>query len=258
MTTYVDSEAEFSKRCTELVGSEGLRAFHQEAIKTFGTLAFAVADQPDRVDETQLTELTRKLFGDSPSLGTKAGVKRLAFEGLTHSLQDIKLRSDPEASSSRPLPTLEREAKRKSQETRLRGVLIEGEPSHALVDKAAAMLQDGIVRYIPPSVCVSRDTELASGKKDHDFVSLEGGALSIKRKDPPLNTDVSTDFRLQQAFTRRGLALDRVNVLDFHTHERAVRQFFHLAARQVLLGVREADRLAHYQGRPRALDPCRP
>ena len=219
MANFVDSEAEF-KRCTELV----LQALYGEAIKTFGTLAFAVADQPDRVDEAQVKSLTTRLSGDNPTLGIQAGVKRLAFEGLTHSLQDLKLRSDPDASSTGPLPTLEREAKRSNQETRLTGILIEGElePSHALVDKAAAMLQDGVVRYIPPSACVSRDTELASGKRDQDFVSLEGGTLSIKRRD---------DHRLQQAFTRRGLALDRVNVLDLHVHERAMRQLFHLAAR---------------------------
>ena len=186
------------RRVGRLSGASSLK----EAIKTFGALAFSIADQPDRVDEAQV----KSLFGDNPALGLQAGVKRL---GLTHSLQDLKLRSDPDASCSRPLPTLEREAKRSNQETRLTGVLIEGElePSHALMDKAAAMLQDGVVRYIPPSACVSRDTELASGKKGHDFVSLEGGTLSIKRKDTPQNTDVSTDYRLQQAFTSPAEAL---------------------------------------------------
>ena len=45
------------------------------------------------------------------------------------------------------------------------------------------------------------------------------------------NTDLSSEFKLQQAFTRRGLALDRVGILSFEVHKRLVRNYFFLASR---------------------------
>ena len=132
-------------------------------------MAFAVAEyRPDRVDETQVKELTKKLFGDSPSLAIQARAQRLALQANVGARGQAK------------------EASR-----RLSRVLIEGElaPSHALVDKAASMLQDGVARYIPPSACVA-----ATGKKDLDILRLEGGALSVRRKDPPTIRDLNSAF----------------------------------------------------------------
>ena len=105
------------------------------------------------------------------------------------------------------------------------------EPGNSLVDRAAAMLQDGVVRYIPPSGCVSRDAEVASVRKDRDFLSLENGEITIKKKEQVFNADLGSEFKLQQAFTRRGLALDRVGILTFEVHERLVRNYFFLANR---------------------------
>ena len=102
------------------------------------------------------------------------------------------------------------------------------EPGNSLVDKAAAMLQDG---YIPPSACVSRDSEVASVRKDKDFLSMENGEITLKKKESYFNTDLSSEYKLQQAFTRRGIALDRVGILKFEVHERLVRNLFFLASR---------------------------
>ena len=109
--------------------------------------------------------------------------------------------------------------------TRLTGVLMEGD-----LDRAAAMMHDGLVRYIPPSACVSRDAEVAAVRRDKDFFAIENGEITLKRND----VDVATDFKLQQAFTRRGLAFDRVGLVTFSIHERLVRSYFFLASRAAL------------------------
>ena len=136
------------------------------------------------------------------------------------------------------VPTFEREDLRAAQVAKLKGILIGGElePAFALVDKAAAMMRDGVVRYIAPSQCVSRDTELQATKRDKDMITIEGGELHVRKKDSAQSANVSTDFLLQQALTRRGLALDRVGVLDFSVHERIMRQFFHMCARPAPAG----------------------
>ena len=120
------------------------------------------------------------------------------------------------------------EERRAKQVARLRGVVIDGDydPAHSLVDKAALMLQDGMVRYIPPSQCVSRDAEIASVRRDKEFFSLESGEITLKKKEHSVHVEIGNELNLMQAFVRRGLALDRVGLLDFTIHERLVRQYF--------------------------------
>ena len=234
MASLVDSKAEFERRAKDLVGDAAVTKLLAESIDTFATLAYAVADQPNHIDDGKLDALSKKLWSPNvPTLGQVGALRRLSFEGLTFSLQDLKNRGDPEASSVKQLPAHEREHRRTQQAARLKGVLMEGdlEPGNTLVDKAAAMLHDGVVRYIPPSSCVSRDSEVASTRKDKDFLSLENGKITVKKKEQVFNTDLSSEFKLQQAFTRRGLALDRVGILSFEAHERLVRNYFFLASR---------------------------
>ena len=132
MASILDSTAEFSKRCQELLPADQATKLEPEDIKTFGGLAFAVAEQPDRISESKFTALLKKCFGNTVTLGVESALRRLAFEGLTHSLQDIKLRSDGDAAASRPVPTFEREDLRAAQVAKLKGILIEGELEPAL------------------------------------------------------------------------------------------------------------------------------
>ena len=234
MVSLVDSKAEFKSRAEDLLGSDPFKNLVKENVESFAALAFSVADQPNHIDDSKLEDLAKKIFpAPGPTLGHAGALRRLAFEGLAFSLQDLKDRGDPEASSKKYLPSHEREHKRKEQVARLTGVLLEGdlEPSNGLVDRAAAMLHDGLVRYIPPSACVSRDAEVAAVRRDKEFFAIENGELTLKKKDNVFNADVATDFKLQQAFTRRGVALDRVGLVSFNVHERLVRNYFFLASR---------------------------
>ena len=181
MASLVDSKAEFTRRAKELLGDTFFPNIVAETIESFATLAFSVADQPNHIDDAKLDALAKKVFKtQTPTLGQSGALRRLAFEGLAFSLQDLKNRGDPEASSCKTLPSHEREHRRTDQVARLKGVLMEGElePSHSLVDRAAAMLHDGIVRYIPPSSCTSRDAEVASVRRDKDFLAIENGEVS--------------------------------------------------------------------------------
>ena len=228
MASLVDSGAEFRSRALQLLGEESSEKLPAADVRTFGSLAYAVADQPDRISDAHFDELVKKVFPADISVGFKAAVRRLAFESLTFSIQDLKLRVEGDSVTPKSLPLHEREERRAAQVARLRGVVIEGDfdPAHSLVDKAAAMLQDGMVRYIPPSQCVSRDAEIASVRRDKEFFSLESGEITLKKKENSVHVDIGNELRLTQALTRRGLALDRVGILDFTIHERLVRQYF--------------------------------
>ena len=98
------------------------------------------------------------------------------------------------------------------------------------------MLHDGTVSYLAPSTCISRDDEVAHRKKDKDFLVVESNGVRVQRRDTDILVDVHTEAKLQQALTRRGLALDRVNVVSFAVHDRIMRYFFHVSAQPVPQG----------------------
>ena len=63
MASILDSEAEFTKRCSELL-PRGQRSKPQDQdVKTFGALAFSVAEQPDKISDAKLQEVAVKAFG---------------------------------------------------------------------------------------------------------------------------------------------------------------------------------------------------
>ena len=190
----------------------------------------------------RLTEVVEKVFGTSPSLRVEAAVRRLSFEGLTFSLQDMKARSDPDLTVSRPMPLGEREDKRAAQVKRLLGVLIEGEldPSNALVDKAAMMMRDGVVRFFPPSACTSRDAEIASTKRSKEFLSIEGGELSLRKQESS-----------SSLFSQR-LGPGPRRLLDWQVHEKLARHFFNVVSRPAPPGIHEAS-VAYCQSRQRVV-----
>ena len=93
MASLVDSKAEFERRAKELLGDACVPKLQKVNIESFTTLAYAVADQPNHIDEKKLA-LAQKLFApDVPTLGQTGALKRLCFEGLTFSLQDLKNRA---------------------------------------------------------------------------------------------------------------------------------------------------------------------
>ena len=125
MASILDSKVEFRKRCEELMGPDQTtkltaRARHRRSLR-----------------------LLRRGPGGPP-------LRREAYgEGVAHSCHDARLRSEADSVASRPVPAFEREAKR-TEQVRLKGLLLEGElePAHALIDKCAARLHDGAVRYL--------------------------------------------------------------------------------------------------------------
>jgi len=256
MSSLVDSVAEFKSRAQQLLGEDDAQKLLTNDIKSFGELAYSVADQPDRISDARFDEIVKKVFPADVSLGTKAAVRRLAFESLTFSIQDLKMRMEGDSVASKTLPLHEREERRAKQVARLRGVVIEGDhdPANSLVDKAALMLQDGMVRYIPPSQCVSRDAEIASVRRDKEFFSLESGEITLKKKEHSVHVEIGNELSLTQAFVRRGLALDRVGLLDFTIHERLVRQYFSVLNRPAPPAKGAGDMLARRPCRQGALD----
>ena len=175
MSTLIDSEASYKHRVLELLSEDDFNKLKSQGLATFAGLAFSVCEQPDKVSETKFESTCRTVFGPNAPISTLAAVRRLLFEGMTYCITELKHRMDSGDLPPRALPLQEREERRARQVQNLRGLLIEGElePSHGLVDRAAQMLNEGAVLYIPPSICISRDDELTHQRKDKDFLTVE-------------------------------------------------------------------------------------
>ena len=149
------------------------------------------------------------------------------------------------------LPRDELHARIASQQKRLTGIELTGEylPSNALLNSVANIKETGEVVYIAPDKCLSRQSEL-SGEKKEATLSVHNGKITVQDKHDQQTLHIDGEPRLRYAWTRRGLAFDMFNIVDFHTHSRWVEfllqqlapkpgRIFHVALQQII----EADKL---------------
>ena len=81
------------------------------------------------------------------------------------------------------------------------------------------MMADQAIRHIPLNRCSSREQEVSNVKRDENLFRLENAALRLAVKPQPLKVDLSTELRVAQALSRRGLALEMAGVASFQVHE---------------------------------------
>ena len=105
------------------------------------------------------------------------------------------------------LPQAEKQARLIQQQGRLTGLSITGElqPSHALIDIVASMLETNSVVWVAPSKCSKREAELQLlTKEKSQVISLEQQTLKVTAAEVALKADTSTELQLQWSLQRRG------------------------------------------------------
>ena len=126
----------------------------------------------------------RNCLGALATIAEIYTVKRLVFESHTMLLAQLREQvSNPQASASRPLPAVEREAKLRDLRARLGGVVIEEqlEPSHHLIDLFSQQWEAKQREYVSPEKCTSREWEIMRGKSNKQL-SLDNEKLLIKEE----------------------------------------------------------------------------
>ena len=165
--------------------------------------------------------------------------RRLYFE--SHAIAASEMKSRLERSSldaPRQMPMAERMLRLKRQQTALTGVIFDAttEPSHSLVDKILSMVEDGIVSYLPPQKCPSREHEVAKDKLDNAISFSADGNLKITKKAADLNCDVQGEVRIRSALTRRSLAFDQVGLAGFVVQEKWHAKLFNTMQKEPPMG----------------------
>ena len=101
------------------------------------------------------------------------------------------------------------------------------ECSHALLHKVQQQYTDNSLRYIPPDQASTRNSELHAEKKSKQMVvDPITGNVQLKSADSAVRASLGTDLLLKEALTRRALAYDQANLIDYHIHMDWVNKMF--------------------------------
>ena len=225
MSSTLDSEAAFSERA-EQIGVEKwvIDKFKDKKFATYGKLAFGFSYAPQSSDDTPLKNFVTNVLGEDPSEDQLASLRRLFFEAHTMALHDVRHRSEatPDPSqATRKLPTAERVARQKAQQSRLGGLIFNPTtiPSNHLVDLYVDMVETGILAYVKPENCCSRAQEVESVKRDPAVSTDFSGMLKVASKPSDPTCDAGSELKLRAAWQRRSLAMDLAGLATFSVME---------------------------------------
>ncbi|CAE7654031.1 unnamed protein product [Symbiodinium sp. CCMP2592] len=181
------------------------------AVGNLRRLAFISSFTPGQTDEEPLMRVLKDILKRDLTIADKANWRAVYNEAYAIVTAEMKQRIE----KSQP----ERSERYERQAKKLVGISLKGpvEPADALVDLAVASYEANELRYIPWDRCVSKEAELAGEKKRDVRFTVEesSGKLRIGHKQPDLVADTSSEILVQQALTRRSLAMDQANLIDF-------------------------------------------
>eukprot|EP00434_Breviolum_minutum_P026959 symbB.v1.2.023834.t1/scaffold2208.1/size85765/3 len=173
------------------------------------------------LDEAAFNLFAQATLGAMANLGDTAVLKRLLFESHTLVLAQLKQQvTDPDGSSSRKMPPVEREARMENLKLRLPGVVIQRqmEPSHSLLDLCIQQWETRQLKFLSPEKCISRqwEIEMSKGSKQID---LDSDKLLVKEKSDVPDCVAHTELQTFEALRRRGIALAFADIVSWESHE---------------------------------------
>jgi hypothetical protein len=167
----------------------------------------------------------------APTIADLAAFKRILFESQTLMMHGFKATARGDDSLPKKMSAPERQARLERQREQLRGLEIQGplEPSHALYDLCAGMIEKNEVAYISPSKCLSRQQELM-GTKPEKEIQLDSTktALVVKEQNNVAEINITSDLSLYQAMQRRTLALDLTGLVSYEVMRKWIDRLFSL------------------------------
>ncbi|CAE7218152.1 unnamed protein product [Symbiodinium sp. CCMP2592] len=221
MANYSESQSVLQSRLSVVGFADGDVLKILPEVGNLRRLAFISSFTPGQTDEEPLMRVLKDILKRDLTIADKANWRAVYNEAYAIVTAEMKQRiekADPE-STVRPLSQPERSERYERQAKKLVGISLKGplEPADALVDLAVASYEANELRYIPWDRCVSKEAELAGEKKRDVRFTVEesSGKLRIEHKQPDLVADTSSEILVQQALTRRSLAMDQANLIDF-------------------------------------------
>ena len=231
MSLSLDSEAFFANRAR----SVGLTDAHIVSLKNAGVstmaqLTFFCTFQPGAVDDTPLKDAVTDALALDPAPGAiMIGMRRLHYEAHAMFISDLKAKvTATDEDAPKRIPIAERASRHEEQKNRLNGLRLEGELecSYTTLDLVMQQFERNELKYVTLNLCTSREQEQAGFKKDAVLTLDSEGQIRIKPSSISAKVDTSTDFRIFQAFNRRGLAYDQAQLITYSVRAKWVDSLF--------------------------------
>jgi hypothetical protein len=236
MSTSLESQAFFSARCKTVgLADDMIDRLKLAGVTSLANLAFFCTYQPGGQDDSSLVEAASKALNVDPVPGpVLIALRRLHYEAHAMYVADLKQKvAATEEDAPKRMPNAERAARHLEQKARLRGICLEGEYecSHSLLDLVSQQYERDELKYVLVSQCTTRDQELTGLKRDAQLSLDSEGQIKVKPACSLATADTTTELKLKNALTRRGIAYDQSGLLDFEIHNRWVDKLFAVQSR---------------------------
>ena len=160
-----DSKPAFLARLEELELTALKPKFEEKGWMTFGDFGFACSAPPGSDSTAFQKEVITFLVGEGSPLAAK--IRRLFAQSFAVAAADTErfLAADPDKTVG--MHPAEREDRRAKLASKLTGFKLEGSsgPSFRLIDRCAAIISRGEVRYLAWEKCTARAAELMESQK---------------------------------------------------------------------------------------------
>ncbi|CAE7338338.1 unnamed protein product [Symbiodinium sp. CCMP2592] len=197
---------------------------HAGGIATFAGLAFCTPHQANAgIDDAALMTHVNGLLTTPLTPSGVASLRRLAFEAQALALQDLKTKLErPSDNEPKVLPLQEKVARLARQRERLNGIVLtpHNTPSHAMIDRACAQLEEGVLQWLHPGKCTSRHAEALVEKPKASLSFDSHGSIKVTSASHEKDCDTGSAHLLRVALQRRALAYDVANIITFDVMER--------------------------------------
>eukprot|EP00435_Cladocopium_sp_Y103_P008239 s5288_g2.t1 len=215
----MESKASFKARALEIgIEAATVDKLVAAGLSSFSKLAYVCAVNPASGDDSKLKKALEDLLGAEISPVNMISFRQLWFESYTIAMTELEERvKKTPLDTPKALPLAERMVRVEKQKKDLPGLVFDQflEPAHCLTDKAHAMIEDGVLQYIPPEKCLSRHDEIQNQKTEQQVSFDSHGNLKVSKRASDLSCDTSGELRLRQALTRKALACDQAGLCSF-------------------------------------------
>ena len=219
----MESKASFKARALEIgIADDTIEALIAAGLNSFSKLAYVCAVNPSSGDDTKLKKAIEDLLGSEVSSVDMISFRQLWFESYTIAMTELEERvKKTPLDTPKALPLAERMVRIEKQKKDYPGLVFDQflEPAHALTDKAHAMIEDGVLQYLPPEKCLSRHDEIQNQKTEQQVSFDSQGNLKVTKRAADLSCDTSGELKLRQALTRKALACDQAGLCSFNRLE---------------------------------------
>jgi len=208
-------------RMIELGLEDLIGAFKTKGMNTFAKFGFGCDYTPHGGDPAKLTEdLLKPLAGETPEHVMM--LRMLWWESWGIATADMQ-RSAAGGTEARKLGAPELKARREETLKKLSGLTItpELDISDQLLSDCVSIVDGNRMKYIPWESCTARSLEITGQKKDTTWTADSNGFLRCESADPENPAaDTASDYNLDLAFKRRGLAMDMADLMSWPVHEK--------------------------------------